>query len=288
MKIILSILLIFISVIIFSSCTKTVTVVNTVTDTLVVRDTVRDTVATATLLKKIIEHSPDTSLVDTTLFTYDISGRLASYYQSSIDTALGSSTYYYEVFSFIYFGNSSQPVEYTAIDNEGDAITDLLSYNSSGQLIRDSTIGDGYLGISYNGNLITNAYYYGGVEEYSDSLTFNVDTNLVQWALDEVTTDPITSLPELSQNLFVTYGNYNTNANPLYNLTLNNVAGVLFENTGTDLDPSLLYSKNLPLTESAYGSLIYSYTYSFNGASLQQLTASGSSGGDSFVLNFYY
>jgi hypothetical protein len=229
----------------------------------------------STTLKKVVVHTTGSSEIDTLAFNYDNQGRLSEFTSGAIDTIQGSSSYYAYSINFLYSGTNTLPFEDASNDNQSDAIVDLLTFNSNGQLTIDSTLGDYTLYINYGTNLIANSYFTNGIPYYnSDSLWFS-GSNVSQWAEDTIV-DPTASPVVLSRYFLLTYDSYTAYNNPLY--TFFPLAGILFENTG--LDPAFFYSKNLLSSESEDG-ISYNYTYVLNGTTVQQ--ANGF-----YILDFYY
>ncbi len=241
--------------------------------------------ASANFVKRMVIHITGTPGVDTATFIYDSLGRLSQYHEAGVDTTSPATTYYFDNFSFIYTTGGSLPTEYAYYDVNNIGRVHLLFYNSNGQLAVDSSIGNGYLQINNNNSISSIIFYSYGDAFLSDSLSF-VAGNLDNWIADTVI-DANVSPTVLSRAFITTYDSYSTNLNPLYNLY--SLAPVLFKHGSLSanylLDPSFLYSKYLPLTETDAGSAV-TYDYSFNGTQLQQATETYA--GTPFTFTFYY
>jgi uncharacterized membrane protein len=161
-------------------------------------------------------------------------------------------------------------------DNAGNLVIDSMYYNG----IPPEDLVDR---VTYSG---TTVYYHGSL--YSthgyDTFQFAANHNLIQENSSTI------------EGTVTRYGTYTTGLNPLY--PFYKIAPVFINTLLLTLDQSLLYSQNLPTSETQANGARYSYNttfqYEFSSGSLTRITATvvqdgvGNTGNYQYTLDLFY
>jgi hypothetical protein len=225
----------------------------------------------------MIIHLSGQPIADTLLYQYDNLNRLTQYHEGESDTV--SNTYQYTTYNFLYNGDSLQPYEYSYMNNSSVNAIHLLTFNASGNLIEDSSTGNGNLMVHYGTNMMYTNFFSNGVQYGNvDSLYFDQSGNITQWTEDTL------SGSNYLQSFSIQYSNLTSYLNPLYNLKP--IAPILFKYGITGLDPAFYFSKYLPGTESESIFQI-NYLYGLNGPAVTEIVGEVPLNGN-FTVYLYY
>lgn len=200
---------------------------------------------------KAIKIQTDTKEYEVTLYDYDAQGRVSRVRSYNVDSAVSPVSIDSGTTVSYFYSSGNRPARYNYYDGGSFLFSGILTFNTSGQLLRDSTntSPNGYVSlVRYVGNITiatTTVTPPGGFPPFvqTDSV-YTTSSNITRFA----------STQRLGVSEQVSTYTYGTIQSPIYDLNI--TYGIPYEWMG-------LSSRNLPITEQVYSgnTLDYSGTY---------------------------